>query len=236
VKGITVSQRKKEEAHDYRYFPEPDLPPLYFTEKEVAEIRAEIPELPQQRKERFGLEYELAEEPVDIFVYNKDLGEYFEKVVSELPPNLPKENLLKLIKLASNYLITDLQGLLKGKSVDNKNFLITAENFAEFIGLIYDGKISSKIAKQVLEEMFKKGGDPSHIIEEKGLVEITDETEIERIIKEVLAKNPKVVQDYKKGKENALQFLVGQVMAVTSGKANPGIAGKILKKLLTSNK
>ena len=236
VKGITVSQREKEEAHDYRYFPEPDLPPLHFTEKEVNEIRAEIPELPQQRKERFSREYELAEEPVEILVYNKDLGEYFEKVVSELPPNLPKENLQKLIKLASNYLITDLQGLLKGEPVDGENFLITSENFAEFISLIYEGKISSKIAKMVLEEMFKTGADPSHIIEEKGLIQITDEAEIEKIIKEVISKNQKAVEDFKKGKENALQFLVGQVMSVSKGKANPEISDKILKKLLTSNK
>jgi len=233
TKRITVSQREKEEAHDYRYFPEPDLPPLHFTEKEVNEIRAEIPELPHERKERFAREYGLVEGPVNILVYNKGLGEYFEKMVSELPPNLPKEDLLKMIKLASNYIITDLQGLLKGAPISGKNFLITPENFAEFTGLIYEGKISSKIAKMVLEEMFKTGADPSHIIEEKGLVQITDESEIEKIVKEIVSRNQKVVEDLKKGKANALQFLIGQVMAATKGKASPRIVNKLLKENLT---
>jgi aspartyl-tRNA(Asn)/glutamyl-tRNA(Gln) amidotransferase subunit B len=235
VKGITVSQREKEEAQDYRYFPEPDLPPLHFTKKEVAEIRAEIPELPQQKRERLKREYELDEKSTEIFVYNKDLGEYFEKVISEFPPNLPREKLLKLIKLATNYLITDLQGLLKGASVTGEDFLITPENFAEFITLIYEGKISSKIAKMVLEEMFSTGADPSHIIEEKGLVQITDEAEIEKIIKEVISQNKKAVEDFKKGKANALQFLIGQIMAQTKGKANPKLVNKILKESLDKN-
>ncbi|MBZ1345154.1 MAG: Asp-tRNA(Asn)/Glu-tRNA(Gln) amidotransferase subunit GatB [Candidatus Nealsonbacteria bacterium] len=251
VKGITVSQREKEEAHDYRYFPEPDLPPLHFTKEEIQKIKAEIPELPQQRRERLKKEYNLLDKEVaeakphlppcptlgnsaiEVFVQNKDLGEYFEKVVSELGPRLPREKLLNLIKLATNYLITDLQGLLKEVSVASQGFLITPENFAEFITLIYEGKISSKIAKIVLEEMFKTGADPSHIIEEKGLVQITDETEIEKIIKEVISKNPKAVDDYKKGKANAFQFLIGQIMAQTKGKANPQIVRNVLNKTLS---
>jgi len=233
IKGITVSQREKEEAHDYRYFPEPDLPPLHFTKKETEEIKAEIPELPQKRRERLAKEYQLDEKSVEILVYNKDLGEYFEKVVSELPPKLPRENLFKLIKLASNYIITDLQGLLKGGSVTSRDFLITPENFAEFITLIYQGEISSKIAKTILAEMFSSGADPSHIIKEKGLAQITDEKEIEKIIKEVISKNKKAVEDYKKGKENAFQYLIGQIMAQTKGKANPQIVRSVLSKLLT---
>jgi len=130
-----------------------------------------------------------------------------------------------------------LQGLLKGASVIEEDFLITPENFAEFISFIYEGKISSKIAKMVLLEMFKTGADPSNIIEEKGLVQITDEAEIEKIIKEVINNNPKVVEDYKKGRETALQFLVGQVMTKSKGRANPQIVNKLLKQLLTkSNK
>ncbi len=254
VKGVTVSQREKEEAHDYRYFPEPDLPPLHFTKKEVAEasphlpprstswslaideIRAEIPELPQQRRERLKREYILGEKPIEVFVYNKDLGEYFEKVVSEFDPRLLKEKLFKLIKLATNYLITDLQGLLKGAQVSSEDFLITPENFAQFITLIHDGKISSKIAKQVLSEMFKTGADPSHIIEEQGLIQITDEIEIKKIIKEVISKNKKATEDFKKGKENAFQYLVGQIMIETHDKANPQIVRDILKKTLTKIK
>ena len=236
AKGITVSQREKEFAQDYRYFPEPDLPPLRITPELINEIKAEIPELPQQKRERFAKEYNLDEKSVEIFVYNKDLGEYFEKVISELPPNLAKDNLSKLIKLASNYIITDLQGLLKSASVSGEDFLIIPENFAQFITLIFEGKISSKIAKMVLEEMFKIGADPSHIIEEKGLVQITNEAEIEKIVKEVISKNQKAVEDFKKGKTNAFQFLIGQVMAITKGKANPEIVNKILKETLTKLK
>ena len=154
--------------------------------------------------------------------------------------------------MASNYLITDLQGLLKGSSVIGEDFLITPENFAEFITLItergeqgepregederssltYQGKISSKIAKIVLEEMFKTGADPSHIIEEKGLTQITDGAEIEKIIKEVIKENPQPVKDFQEGKEAALQFLVGKVMSKTGGKANPQIVRDILSQTL----
>ena len=232
IKGVTVSQREKEEAHDYRYFPEPDLPPLHFTKKEIEEIKAEIPELPQQRSERLAREYQLDEKSIKVFVQNKDFGEYFEKVVSEFDPRLPHTKIFNLIKLATNYLITDLQGLLKGASVEGEDFLITPENFAEFITLIEEGKISSKIAKMVLEEMFKTGADPSHIIEEKGLIQITDEAKIEKIVKEVISKNQKAVEDFKKGKAHAFQYLIGQIMAQTKGKANPQIVRDILNRTL----
>ena len=232
IRGITVSQREKEEAHDYRYFPEPDLPPLHLTKDFVERIKAEIPELPQQKRERFKREYELDEKNIEIFIFNKDLGEYFEKVISELPPNLSKKELSELIKLTSNYLITDLQGLLKGITVSSRDFLITPENFGQFITLIYKRKISSKIAKTVLTEMFQTGANPSHIIEEKGLVQIRDEAEIEKIIKEVASKNKKAVKDYQKGKRAALQFLIGQVMVKTKGRADPKILPKLLTKFL----
>ena len=129
-----------------------------------------------------------------------------------------------------------MQGLLKGASVSGEDFLITPENFAEFITLIYEGKISSKTAKIILEEMFKTGADPSQIIEEKGLVLIIDKAEIEKIVKKVISENQKAVQDFKKGKENAFQFLVGQIMAQTKGKANPQLVNKILKQTLTKTK
>ena len=157
-------------------------------------------------------------------------------MVSEFEPGLSEERLASQINLAKNYIISDLQGLLGGVSVASKDFLITPENFAELIALIFEGKISSKIAKQVLEEMFRTGADPSNIIEEKGLSQVTDETEIERIVKDVIEKNQKVVADYKKGKEASLQFLVGQVMAVTKGRASPEVANRLLKELLTGTK
>ncbi|MBI2626153.1 MAG: Asp-tRNA(Asn)/Glu-tRNA(Gln) amidotransferase subunit GatB [Candidatus Nealsonbacteria bacterium] len=228
AKGITVSQRLKEEAKDYRYFPEPDLPVLHFTNKQIKEIMKEIPEIPQQRRERLKKEYGLGEKEIEMFTQNKDFGEYFEKVVSEFDPKLPKDEISKLIKLASNYLITDLQGLLKGGGVSGEDFAITPENFADFISLINDGKISSKIAKMVLVEMFSAGADPSHIIEEKGLSQIDDHGLIENIIKEVISQNPNPVADYKKGKVASLQFLVGQVMSKTKGRANPEKVRQIL--------
>lgn len=237
----TVGQREKEEARDYRYFPEPDLPPLQISQELIDEIRAEIPELPQQRRERFKKEYNLSIREVEVFIKDRDFGNYFEKVISELEqwakeikPRLDKERFLSLSKICSNYILSDLQGLLKGAAVTNEDFLITPENFAEFITLIYEGKISSKLAKIILSEMFSTGEDPSNIIDKKGLVQITDEAEIEKIIKDVIAKNEKAVLDYKSGKENAFQFLIGQVMARAKGKANPGVVNKIIKKLLSS--
>lgn len=243
--GMTVSQREKEFAQDYRYFPEPDLPPLHIAPEMIQEIKAEIPELPQQKRERLKREYQLDEKSTEIFVYHKNLGEYFEKTVSELRQwvkeaemrgKIEEAEFLKLTKLCSNYMITDLQGLLKRASVTGEDFLITPENFAEFITLIYQGKISSKIAKEVLKEMFSTGADPSQIIEEKGLTQITDKAEIEKIIKEVISKNPKAVEDFKKGKTASLQFLIGQVMTQTKGKANPGIVNKLLLANLTKIK
>ena len=232
-RGITVSQRKKESAHDYRYFPEPDLPPLQFTPEDVKKIKSEIPELPQSRRERLKKEYLLGEQEIEIFVQNKVLGEYFEKVVCEFPSRLPREEILKLIKLAANYLISDLQSLLGGRLVTDKDFKITPENFAEFVSLIAQGTISSKIAKTVLQEMFIMGGDPSNIIEEKGLTQITGEKEIEAAVQTTIAQNPQAVEDYKKGKGNALQFLIGKVMSETRGKASPEVTGDLLKKLLS---
>jgi len=242
MKGITVSQRIKEEAHDYRYFPEPDLPPLRNSESLIEEIKVELPELPTQKRERFKKEYGLDDKFIEIFVFNGDLADYFERTMSELrnwakesekKEKVSEEEFLRLSKICSNYLISDLQGLLKGLKVTDEKFLITPENFAEYVILICQNKISSKIAKMVLEEMIKTGADPSNIIKEKDLAQITDEGEIEKIINEVVLKNPKVVEDFKSGKENALQFLVGQVMAHTKGKASPDIINKKLREILT---
>ena len=230
--GITISQRKKEESHDYRYFPEPDLPEVQLTQDFIEEIKTEIPELPQQRKDRFIKEYSLEIEQAAVLVVNKDLGEYFEKVISELGAQLSAKKLQEATKTATNYIITDLLGLLKKTDGVGEDFLITPENFAEFIALLYDGTLSSKTAKQVLREMFGTGADPSHIIETKGLTQLTDETEIENAIKAAIEKNTKAVEDYKKGKQNALQFLIGQVMAATNGRADITTVSRLLKDLL----
>jgi aspartyl-tRNA(Asn)/glutamyl-tRNA(Gln) amidotransferase subunit B len=240
-KKITFSQRKKEESHDYRYFPEPDLPPLELSDEFLEEIKKEIPELPQLKKERFKKEYYLLDKEADFYISQKELSYYFEQVVSELrnwvkekkfKERIPESEFKKLIKLASNYISSDLQGLLKGKLVTDKDFLISPENFAEFCSMIYLGEISSKIAKSLLLSMFETGQDPSQIISEKGLRLITSESEIESVVREVINDNEKAVTDYKKSKENALQFLIGKVMAKTKGTANPETVQKLLKKLL----
>ena len=231
-KGETFSQREKEEAHDYRYFPEPDLPPFRFAKEEIEALRSELPELPWQRRERLVREYGLGGKEAEIFVREKDIGEYFEKVVSELGSNLAPERLQKLTKLSVNYILSDLLGLLQGASVQGEDFLITPENFAELVLLIEKGEISSAIAKQVLKEMFGKGGDPSQIIEEKGLAQVSDTAAIQKIAEDIIRKNPKAVEDYKKGKASALQFLVGQVMAKTKGTTNPETARIALENLL----
>jgi aspartyl-tRNA(Asn)/glutamyl-tRNA(Gln) amidotransferase subunit B len=239
---MTVSQREKEEAHDYRYFPEPDLPPLRISAAMINEIKAQIPELPALRRNRFKEEYALPKEEIEILVRNKVLGQYYEKTMSELRnwikeaeliKEVKDEEFIKLAKICSNYLITDLQGLLCGNKVSDKDFKITPENFAEFITLIYEDKISSKIAKIVLEEMFRSGADPSHIIEEKDLSQISNETEIKQIVMIVMKRNAKVVEDFRRGKANAFQFLIGQIMIKTKGKASPQVVNKILKEALT---
>jgi len=234
-KEITFSQREKEEAHDYRYFPEPDLPPMHFDEKYIEEIKAVLPELPQQKRERFAKEYGLDEKSVEFFVDNKDLSEYFEKVISELGEWLSVEKIKenkKVYKLASNYLISDVQGLLAGKEFTEKDFKVTPENFGEFVKMIYKEEISSKVAKMVLSDMFNTGSDPSSIVDENNWRQMSDNSELEKIIKSVVEKNPKAVADYKAGKQNSLQFLAGQIMKETRGTAKPETVHEILKKIL----
>jgi aspartyl-tRNA(Asn)/glutamyl-tRNA(Gln) amidotransferase subunit B len=235
-KEITFSQREKEEAHDYRYFPEPDLPAMHFDSDYVEVIKLSMPELPEGKRERFKKEYDLDDTSVEFFVTNKNLSEYFEKVVSEFEEWTDEEEEggahKKSAKLVANYLISDIQGLLQGKEFMESDFKITAENFAEFIKMIYKEEISSKVAKMVLLDMFNKGSDPSQVIEDNNWGQMSDDTELEKIIKGVIEKNPKSVADYKAGKQNALQFLVGQVMAATRGTAKPDKVHQMLKKLI----
>ncbi|MBX4200725.1 Asp-tRNA(Asn)/Glu-tRNA(Gln) amidotransferase subunit GatB [Candidatus Parcubacteria bacterium] len=230
-KEITFSQREKESAHDYRYFPEPDLPPMYFEKEYIEKLKAGLPELPEGKRHRFAKEYGLEESQVEIFINNKDLSGYFEKVVSEFEEWTGEES-KKLNKLVANYLLSDLQGLLAGKEFVEKEFKITPEDFAEFIKMIYKGEISSKVAKMVLPEMFNTGVDPSNIVESNNWGQMKDDGELEKIIAGVIEKNPKAVADYKSGNKNAIQFLSGQVMGATRGTANPGTVQEILKKLL----
>ncbi len=243
IKQKTFSQRSKEEAQDYRYFPEPDLPPIDTKDLDLEGIRAMLVELPSQRRERFKKLYNLPEHDVEVLTVNKGLGDYFEKVASELKAwdklsHLQKplaEHEEKVIKLAVNYLITELARLLyeRGTGVEEMEHIkITPENFAEFITRIYHQEISSSGAQVLLKEMFETGEDPSVIIEKKDLAQVSDTEELMRAAKEVIAENPKPVEDYKKGKKESLQFLVGLVMKKTRGKANPQVAREILEREL----
>ncbi len=238
MKQITFSQRSKEEAHDYRYFPEPDLPPLELAPEEAEKLRPQV-ELPQQKRQRFSSEYKLADKEIEVLVRERTFGNYFERTASELKNwvkemegggSVSEDRFDKLVRLAANYLLSDLRGLLKEKSVESEDFLISPENFAEFIALLYEDKISSKMAKNMLAKMFATGKDPHHIMEEEGLSQLSDEAQIEKITKEIIAQNAKAVQDYRDGKANALQFLIGQVMARTNGRVNPELARKLLMK------
>jgi len=247
AKGKTFSQRTKEEAHDYRYFPEPDLPPLHisgnlevgFDDSEVINletINAELVELPQAHRKRFLEQFKLPKNDIEILVGSKQLADYFEAVISELRSwikarnDIPERAVDKLIKLTANYILTELQKLFSQSKSDITKCKITPENFAEFITLIYSGEISSSGAQTVLAAMFATGADPSHIIEEKKLKQVSNKEELQEIVKDIIENNPKPVADYKNGNEKSLQFLIGQVMAKTKGRANPQVAAEILKE------
>jgi aspartyl-tRNA(Asn)/glutamyl-tRNA(Gln) amidotransferase subunit B len=230
-KEITFSQREKEEAHDYRYFPEPDMPPMHFAKAFVEGIRAELPELPEAKFTRFKKEYGLDDIVARIFVVNRELASYFEKVSSEFK-ELSDDDTKKASKLVANYLISDVQGLLGVKAFTQKDFKITPEDFAEFVLMIHKGEISSKVAKMVLAEMFSTGVDPSQIVTDNNWKQMDDGAELENIIKEIILKNEKAVMDYRGGNLNAIQFLSGQVMAATRGTANPKTVRQLLEKML----
>ena len=229
-KQKTFSQRQKEESHDYRYFPEPDLPSLKLEEIEefkIENLKRQLPELPWQKRERLAKQYGLKDN-LDIFIRDKALADYFENIISEILAWEANEQKEKLIKLASNYLLSDLQGILKEKSASFDDILITPENFAELMKMIAKNEISSRVAKDVLKEMFGTGVDPTHIVGEKGLSQVSDEAQLEKIVGEIIKKNPQAVEDYKKGKGASLQFLLGQIMRQTRGAANPEIIRKLL--------
>ena len=236
--GQTISQRVKETSADYRYFPDPDLPPINIDKDWINKIKAQMVELPNERKERFRKQYDLSEEDAEILVSSKKLSEYTEQVISELRAWIDstgddwERQKKKLAKATSNWLLSELFKHLKENNQTISNIKITPENFAELITLVYQEKINSSAGQKILEVMYKKGGDPSNIMQDLGLEQMDNEGELENLIKGIIEKNPKQVEEYKSGKENVLQFLVGQVMAATKGKANPKKASEILKKLL----
>lgn len=238
-KNITVSQRKKESAHDYRYFPEPDIPPFEFTTEYVAKLRTTLPELPDAKLKRFVEEYGLPEKDAVILTEERQFSEYFEAVVSELTEKVQGKEvsapLERAVKLACNYLLTELRKHLVENNQSIEAVPITAENFAEFIGIVADGKINSSAAQIVLGEMYRGSDgdtDPSHIIDRLNLGQVNDSEALEKAVDAVLERNEQSVADFKAGKQNALQYLMGQVMSETKGKANPKMVMELLRKKL----
>jgi aspartyl-tRNA(Asn)/glutamyl-tRNA(Gln) amidotransferase subunit B len=217
--GKSYSMRSKEEAHDYRYFPEPDLVPIVIDNEWVERIRKELPELPKEKIKRYIEEYSLPEYDAQIITSSKTLAQFFEECVeSGADP-----------KTVSNWLMGDLLRILKDKEMEPENIPFSGEYIAKLIALIEKGTISGSIAKKVLQFMFEENKDPEIIVKEKGMIQINDESELEKIIDRIIESNPKSVEDYKSGKGKAIGFLVGQVMKETKGKANPQVVNKLLK-------
>ncbi len=239
VKNVTVSQRKKESAHDYRYFPEPDIPPFAFTEAYVEGLRLSLPELPDAKLKRFMEQYSLPEADAVLLSEERALADYFEDVMSELAAKVEAKEVAasfeRVAKLAANYMLTELRKHLIEHNQSIKDVPISAENYAEFIGIIADGKINSSAAQTVLAEMYQGSDgdtDPSHIIERLNLGQVNDSEALEKSVAMVLERNEQSIADYKSGKQNAFQYLIGQIMKETKGKANPQMVSEILRQKL----
>jgi aspartyl-tRNA(Asn)/glutamyl-tRNA(Gln) amidotransferase subunit B len=221
-KNITESMRTKEEAHDYRYFPEPDLVPITVGKEWIEEIRMKLPELPDTRRERFMSEYGIPEHDADLLISEKVVAKWFEDAVRA--GGQPKA--------VSNWMMVELMRLLNEENKSIEESLIKPYQLAEMLNLIEKGTISGKIAKTVFAEMYKTGKEAGSIVKEKGLVQITDELEIEKVVDEVIAGNPKEVERFRGGEEKLIGFFVGQIMKATKGKANPKMVNDLLKKKL----
>ena len=220
-KNQTRSMRSKEDAHDYRYFPDPDLLPLEFDDQFIENIKSEIPELPDQKKDRFIEKFKLSPYEATILVSDLETSKYFEKVIKNSD-----------VKLSANWITGELFALLNEKNIEIDQSPISPENLSKLINLISDGTISGKIAKTVFVEMSNGGQDPKEIVDEKGLKQQSDPKELEKIIDKVISDNPENVQKYKSGKDKLFGFFVGQVMKISAGKANPKLVNNILKKKL----
>jgi aspartyl-tRNA(Asn)/glutamyl-tRNA(Gln) amidotransferase subunit B len=220
--GMTASMRGKEEAHDYRYFPDPDLVPVNIDESWIGQIRESLPELPAEKRERFVIQYSIPEYDAAIITSTKPLSMYYEETV----------RLFSEPKTVSNWIMGDLLRELKRDEREIDQCPVTPLHLAEMLSMIKDGTISGKIAKDVFEEMYRTGEKPSKIVQEKGWVQILDKGEIERAIEKAVQGNPKLVDDYRKGKEKLFGFFVGEVMKQTKGKANPKLLNELLKEKL----
>src|SRR6056297_3339557 len=215
----TISMRGKEKAHDYRYFPEPDLAPLEIDKNWIEEIERTIPELPLEKKMRFVEEYNLPEYDAEVLTDNKALADLFEEGVESF--NDPKE--------VSNWIMGEFLRLINENEIEVAESKITGKKLASMLNLMEEGTISNKIAKTVFEEMFETGKEPEKIVEEKGLKQISDEDKLEELVDKVIEENPEVVEDIKNGKDKAIGFMVGQIMKETKGKANPQMVNQMFR-------
>lgn len=218
----TILMRVKEGSDDYRYFPEPDLVPLYIDEAWKERIRNEIPELPDARKVRYIAELGLSEYDASVLTSSKQMADFFEEAVNSGAD----------MKQVSNWLMGEVSAYMNKRYKELSDLAITPDTLAKMINLIEDGTISSKIAKKVFAELVENGGDPEQVVKDKGLVQISDEGQLREIISNVLADNEQSIIDYKNGKDKAVKFLVGQVMKATKGQANPPMVNKILQEEL----
>ncbi|MEL0116097.1 MAG: Asp-tRNA(Asn)/Glu-tRNA(Gln) amidotransferase subunit GatB [Pelagibacteraceae bacterium] len=220
-KNETRSMRSKEDAHDYRYFPDPDLLPLNIDQKIIDDLKKSLPELPDQKKERFIKDYNLSAYEANVLVSEKEISNYYEEVAKQSDK-----------KLAATWMMGDLFAMLNDKGLSISQSPISSKNLAELIQSIKSGEISGRIAKEVFEIMIETGDNPKKIIESKGMKQQSDPKELEKMINEILEQNKDKVDQYKSGKDKLFGFFVGQVMKVSGGKANPQLANDILKKLL----
>lgn len=221
--GVARTMRGKEEAHDYRYFPEPDLPPLSISQDWIEEIRATLPELPQAKKERFMKQYQLSLYDAEILTDSIALANYYEAVAASC----------RDYKMVSNWIMSEVLRVLKEQKIEIEDFRIAPADLSALLNLIVDNTISQKIAKTVYEEMLLSGEKPQAIVEEKGLAQISDSRAIETLVEKILSENSEQVEQFKAGKEKVLGFFVGQVMKATRGKANPALVNEILRKKLS---
>jgi aspartyl-tRNA(Asn)/glutamyl-tRNA(Gln) amidotransferase subunit B len=221
-KGITTSMRSKEEAHDYRYFPEPDLLPVAVSTGWIESIRAGLPELPQARRERFVREYQLPAYDAEVLTSSRQLASYFEACVTGYPQ--PKK--------VSNWIMGELLRLLNESKKSIGECLIAPASVAAMLSMIDKGVISGKTAKQVFEEMYTTGKDPAAIVASKGLEQVSDHGELDGVIDGILAAHPRQVEEYRQGKEKVFGFFVGETMKATRGKANPQLVNELLRKKL----
>jgi len=224
-KDVTRSMRSKEEAMDYRYFPDPDLPPLVLDDALIQGVRATLTELPDTKRARFMQEYSLNGYDAGVLTSSREMADYYETVVSESGADP---------KIAANWIAVELSGFLNRDNKDITHSPVTATMMAGLLKRLADNTISGKIAKDVLEAMWSGEGDADTVIDKKGLKQITDTGAIDKVIDEIIAKNPKQLEQYRTGKEALFGYFVGQVMKATQGKANPAQVNELLKKKLSS--